>query len=261
VRNRTLQKDRAVLHRIFALADRLEWRDGNPVGRMDPPKAEGRDPVLLTTDQYDALVAACDGGPMLRLYVLVLGEAGLRCEPEALRLQFDDVDLDRGFLWVASGRADGAGGTHRTKSGKGRWVPLTPQLKSALRDHFAAYRFAIYGAKGERSPWIFHQEVTRHRRRAGARIESLRDAFNRAAVRAELPAGFRPHDLRHRRVTTWLAEGQSAVLVKEAMGHWDLRTTMGYTHLTREHLAPLAEVRQRGNDRLRVDDVRGGTRP
>jgi site-specific recombinase XerD len=40
-------------------------------------------------------------------------------------------------------------------------------------------------------------------------------------------------------VTTWLAEGRPATLVKEAMGHADLRMTMGYTHLTRDHLRAL----------------------
>jgi site-specific recombinase XerD len=30
--------------------------------------------------------------------------------------------------------------------------------------------------------------------------------------------------------------------VKEALGHSDLRTTMGYTHLAREHLRSLTRV-------------------
>lgn len=62
-----------------------------------------------------------------------------------------------------------------------------------------------------------------------------------AAERAKLPAAWVMHDLRHRRVTTWLAEGKSPVLVKEALGHADLRTTMGYTHLVKEHLRALVE--------------------
>ncbi len=62
-----------------------------------------------------------------------------------------------------------------------------------------------------------------------------------AASRAKLPDGWVMHDLRHRRVTTWLAEGRSPVLVKEALGHADLRTTMGYTHLAKEHLRALVE--------------------
>ncbi len=52
---------------------------------------------------------------------------------------------------------------------------------------------------------------------------------------------FNQHDLRHRRVTTWLAEGKNPVHVKEAMGHADLATTMGYTHLAKEHLRSLVE--------------------
>jgi site-specific recombinase XerD len=56
-----------------------------------------------------------------------------------------------------------------------------------------------------------------------------------------LPGEFHQHDLRHRRVTTWLAAGADVVKVKEAMGHSDLRTTMGYTHLAREHLKDLVD--------------------
>lgn len=231
--NRTLAKDRAVLHRIFALADQLELREGNPVARVAAPKSDSREIVMLDDAQYERLVAQCDGRPMLRLYVLVLAEAGLRCESEALRLQWDDVDLKEGFLRVTTGREG-----HRTKSGKGRWVPMTPRLAEAMREHFAAYRLATY-AKGERTSWVFHHSSSRTNAVAGQRIGSLRHAFTSAAKRAKLPPGLHQHDLRHRRVTTWLAGGANPVHVKEAMGHSDLRTTMIYTHLVKDHLRSL----------------------
>jgi len=78
--------------------------------------------------------------------------------------------------------------------------------------------------------------------KAGARINDLRAAFNNAVDRAKLPEGFRRHDLRHLRVTTWLAGGASPVLVKEAVGHADLATTMRYTHLVREDLRALVQT-------------------
>jgi integrase len=233
VGNRTLAKDRAVLHRLFADAERLEFIPSNPVARTKPPKADGRTPVILTDDEYQRLVAACDD-PMLRLYVVLLGETGMRCESEALWLKWDDVDLEDGFITIESGR-DG----HRTKSGKSRHVPMTARLLAGLRDHFAEYRFGAYG--GQRSEWVFHHSRTRRRHRAGERIASLRNGFEAAARRAQLPNGLHQHDLRHRRVTTWLAEGQNPVHVKEALGHSDLRTTMGYTHLAKEHLRALVE--------------------
>jgi site-specific recombinase XerD len=231
---RTLQKDRACLHAVFAFAEELEFRDGNPVSRVTPPRAEKRTPVILDEDQYAALLRACEDRPMLSLYVTALGEAGLRCDSEALRLQWEDVDLEEGFLWIDSGR-DG----HRTKSGKGRWVPMTPKLRQSMREHFARFRFATYN--GERTPWVFHHTTTRRRAAVGGRIAVLRRAFEGAVSRANLPANLHQHDLRHRRVTTWLAAGADAVKVKEAMGHADLRTTMDYTHLVRNNLRSLVE--------------------
>jgi site-specific recombinase XerD len=237
--NRTLQKDRATLHSVFSFAEELELREGNPVGRVSVPKADPRDPVILSDEQYEELLAAGAGRPMLRLYVLVLGETGARCESEALYLKWEDVDFEGGFLRIASGR-DG----HRTKSGKGRWVPMTQRLKQAMRDHFARFRFATYN--GTQVPWIFHHERSRRRAEAGERIASLRASFTAAVEEAKLPPDLHQHDLRHRRITTWLAEGANPVHVKEAVGHSDLRTTMAYTHLAREHLHALVSPDRAG---------------
>lgn len=231
--NRTIAKDRAVLHRLFAIAEKLEWREGNPVARTDPPKGDSRTAVILTDEEYERLLGACSDA-MLRLYVLVLGETGARCNSEALWLRWEDVDLEGGFIHIRSGR-DG----HRTKSGRSRYVPMTRRLVEAMREHFASFRFAAY--RGVRSPWVFHHTLSRRHHKAGDRMQTLREGFIAAAAKAKLPAGLHQHDLRHRRVTTWLAAGKNAVHVKEAVGHSDLRTTMAYTHLSREHLRSLVE--------------------
>ena len=243
--NRTVEKERAVLHSVFAFAKELHLRADNPVADVPPPAVDTRAPVLLTDDQFEALLAACDQEtrPMLWLYVLTLGETGARCESEVLWVRWEDVDLEEGFLLIESGR-DG----HRVKSGKRRSVPLYPRLRQALREHFARFRFASYD--GIRTPWVFHHDQNRRHAKAGERLKSLRGGFDRAVQRAGLPLELHQHDLRHRRVTKWLAEGANPVLVKEAVGHSDLRTTMGYTHLAREHLRALitsqpgSEVRQ-----------------
>ena len=125
--------------------------------------------------------------------------------------------------------------------GKGRWVPMTPRLRQAMREHFAAFHFAAYD--GRRSPWVFHHVRSRGRvYRAGDRIHDLKTGWDLAAEQAKLPKRFRRHDLRHRRVTTWLADGKSVVKVQEAMGHSDIKTTMGYKHLVKEDLRSLVET-------------------
>lgn len=241
--NRTLEKERAILHRIFTLAERTELRDGNPVAAVERPKVTGRDPIILSGDQYEALLKACGKNAMLRLYTLVLGETGARCESEALQLRWENVDLAEGFLWI-----DSAYHGRRTKSGKGRHVPMTPRLHEAMREHFARFRMAQYD--GRRSPWVFHLRRKVRGKPAGARIECFRRPFMRAARKAKLPEGFRQHDLRHRRVTTWIADGKSPALVQEAMGHADITTTMGYRHLAREHLRALVDDGRTDRERL-----------
>lgn len=84
----------------------------------------------------------------------------------------------------------------------------------------------------------FKAAVKAARRRAN--IE-LRSAALGSAIPTEPRTGFVTHDLRHRRCTMWLAQGSSPAKVKEAMGHADLKTTMGYMHLVREQLIDLVE--------------------
>lgn len=229
---RSLAKDRAVLHAVFAFAETLEVVQSNPVAKVAKPKGDSREPIILDGGQYEKLLEACEGRPMLHTYVLVLGETGVRCNSEALWLRWQDVDFERGFLTVESVRKG-----RRTKSGKSRKVPMTRRLREALQEHAATFRLAMYN--GERSPWVFHHLLTQRGATAGQRLQSLHRAFGSAAERAKLPSDLRQHDLRHRRVTTWLSEGQSPALVQKAMGHSDLATTMGYAHLVDDDLLAL----------------------
>jgi integrase len=228
--NRTLNKDRAVLRRVFTIAEQREWVASNPVRLTEARNADAREAVIPTDSEYDRLLTACAGYPALAMYVLLLGETGMRCDSEALRLQWQDVDFATGFIKVVSGR-DG----HRTKTGKSRQIPMTRRLVAALREYFAGYRFAA------QSPYLFHHSKTKRNHRAGGRIGTLRRAFKNAAARVKLPTNFVQHDLRHRRVTTWLAEGKSPVLVMKAMGHSRLETTMHYYKYLPEHLRALVE--------------------
>jgi integrase len=225
---RTVNKDRAVLRRLFSVAEMRGHCVGNPVKRTEARKVDAFEPVILDEEQYARLLAECaKRAPMLGLYALLLGETGMRSKSEALHLRWDDIDLASGRITIKSGR-DG----HRTKSGKSRIVPITSTLAAGLRDYFAAFRFT------SSSPFIFaHTGAAR----SGERIATLRFAFAKAAVAAKIPEGWRIHDLRHRRVTTWLGAGKSPVAVQGAMGHSTITTTMGYFTLLPEHLAQLVD--------------------
>lgn len=223
-------RKRRVLATSQPLVDRAPTVASAPVSSPLVPRFP-RDIPILSSDEFEALLAATELNPMVKMYVLLLAETGVRADSEALQLRWDDADLATGFLHVKS--APG----RRTKSGKSRFVPMTPRLKAALQEHAARFRMAVYDTG--RSPFVFHHTVTTRKAIAGQRIRSIRGSFEHAVTTAKLPAGFRRHDLRHRRVTTWLAEGKNVVHVKEALGHADLATTMSYAHLVPEHLRAL----------------------
>jgi integrase len=124
---------------------------------------------------------------------------------------------------------------------------MTLRLAEAMRDHFARDRLVMYN--GKRTPYVFHHTRTRRGCEAGDRVRSMRRAVKAAMSRAGIPP-VRIHDLRHRRVTTWLAEGKPAALVQKAMGHATITTTMGYSHLAREHLRVLASPLVRTRDQF-----------
>ncbi len=50
-----------------------------------------------------------------------------------------------------------------------------------------------------------------------------------------------PYDLRHTRITRWVAAGHNLALVQKAAGHASMRTTMIYVHLVDDDLSVLVQ--------------------
>jgi integrase len=229
---RTLAKDRAVLSAAFTFAEQHGYRLGNPVRLTKAPKGDKRPNVILSDGQYQRLIDACDSD-VLRSYVVTLGETGMRADSEALWLQWDDINFEIGQIEVVSGR-----GGHRTKNGESRWIPMTDRIKAEMREHFARFRFSG-------SPWVFFHRISHGTRRKGERIGNLFHGFKGAASRAGLPGQLRQHDLRHRRVTTWLQQGESPTDVQRWMGHSTIEVTMAYFHYVPTHLRGLEAPQER----------------
>ena len=104
-----------------------------------------------------------------------------------------------------------------------------------------AARFRLVTYDGERSAFVLHHVTTHRKVKAGEQVRSFRAAIESAAKSAKLPDDWRIHDLRHRRVTEWLAAGKSPALVQLAVGHANIQTTMGYSHLVADHLRSLVD--------------------
>ena len=180
--------------------------------------------VFLERDDYRKLVAAtwCHES---RALVLLAGSAGLR-RGEVIALRWCDVDFARGQLDVRVNlwrRVEDS-----TKGGKGRIVPLTPELADALRALRKGRRVLAVDGDARVLPGLTPRRVrnwlARAERRAGLAVGTAR------AVRDGASGGI--HRLRHTFCSHLAMAGVPAMAIKELAGHADLATTQRYMHLS-----------------------------
>jgi integrase len=223
---RSVHHLRAVLR--TALNQAVRWGDvpRNVAALTDSPRVEAHAITFLDAGQAGQLLAAARGERLEALYAVALA-LGLR-QGEALGLRWQDVDLEARQLHVrhALQRID-----HRlqlvepktTRSRRTITMPAT--VVNALRDHrrrqqdeqrpivqLAGFVFAHPDGSPLEGSVVTHQ-------------------FQRLLKRAGLPR-LRFHDLRHSCASLLLAQGVSARMVMETLGHSNISTTMDiYSHV------------------------------
>jgi len=234
---------RAVLR--TALNQAVRWGDvpRNVAALTDPPRVEEKPVAVLDAQEAGKLLRAAAGDRLEALYAVALAH-GLR-QGEALGLRWQDVDLEARQLHVRNGlqRVDGKLQLIPPKTARSRrTVTMPAALVATLREHRVRQlkeQLRIDGgfvfAHPDGSP--LDGTVVTHQ-------------FQRLLKRAGLPR-LRFHDLRHSCASLLLAQGISARVVMETLGHSTITTTMNiYGHV-------MPSLRQEAADAM--DRVMGGS--
>ncbi|ANT64002.1 integron integrase [Prosthecochloris sp. CIB 2401] len=210
--------------------------------RSNRPK---RLPVVLSRGEVRCILDAMQGITWLMASLIYGG--GLRIE-ECLTLRVKDIDFERGFLTIRSG-----------KGGKDRQTLLPKNLMEPLRQHLSRIReiheedrkngiegVAMPGALEYKYPnagkewgwfWVFPSgnlsadPVSKIIRRHHMFPTTLQKAFKRAALKADIAKQASVHTLRHSFATHVLEAGYDIRTLQELLGHANLQTTMIYTHV------------------------------
>lgn len=161
-----------------------------------------------------------------RLYALYLCAVvlGMR-RGELLGLTWDAVDLDGQRLWVRQTLAWVNGRPHvqppKTRASR-RLIPLPDVVVAALREHRARQEDerVAGGDRWRGSGFVF---TTGHGEPTSPYV--LTKNWQAVRVRAGVPA-LRFHDLRHTAVSLLLALGVPPHVVREIVGHSDIKVTM-----------------------------------
>jgi site-specific recombinase XerD len=153
--------------------------------------------------------------------------AGLRVS-EVINLKIKDVDSDRMTLFI-----------RQSKGKMDRIVNLSPLLLDILRAYIkkSTPRPMVYLFEGEEAGKPYS---------ARSAQQIFHDAKEKAGIRKEI--GF--HGLRHSFATHLLEKGVDIRYIKDILGHFDIRTTERYTHVSKRMLvnigSPLDDLGAKG---------------
>jgi site-specific recombinase XerD len=153
--------------------------------------------------------------------------AGLRVS-EVAALKIKDVDSDRMQILVA-----------RAKGKKDRYVTLSLVLLDILRSYIKKY-------KPKPAVYLFESEQTgtAYPTRTIQRIFQL--AKEKAGIKKEVGI----HSLRHSFATHLLEKGTDIKYIKDILGHFDIKTTERYLHVSKKELvnivSPLDDLWRKG---------------
>jgi len=185
----------------------LELRD-----ELLRPKRGKRIPKVLSRKKVKTLLSA----PMNikhRALLCLVYSSGLRIG-EALSLKLEDIDSTRMLIHIRSGNGN-----------KDRMVPLSKMALKVLRRYWRAYRPKQHLFEG-RNGGLYSNS-------------SARQVFKRALCQAGIEGQYRLHDLRHAYATHLLEAGCDLRYIQEILGHASPKTTMIYTHVSRQRLASI----------------------
>jgi integrase len=213
----TRNRYQVYLSRLFQRATVHGYVEGNPAAKIKRLREEERAVPALDIATQNALVAACD--EKIRDYVLLSLDTGCR-QGELLRLEWKDVDLDRGELAVL-----------KSKSGKSRRVPLTGRLAARLREMKDARVIPLEG------PDRVLPHLPMPLSGPTAKL------FKKAAAAIGYP-DLRPHDARHLCAVNLARAGVPLVDIGRWLGHspQSVTVTLRYARHCPEDAAQRARV-------------------
>jgi integrase len=197
---------RALLHKMFNVAIRMDVIESNPVTATDRPGVEQRRDRVLTPDEIRRLWTACDALPLemgagFKLRLLTAQRA-----TEVLDMSWNELDLDGGWWTI---------GAERSKNGMSHRVPLSQMAIDILK--------AVRTKADETLKAQKHPKPSPHvlRRARGKRQQA-------EAAKTFKIANFRGHDLRRTVASLMTGSGTSRLVVSKILNHAEPGVTSVY---------------------------------
>ncbi len=202
----------------YAMAEKLVEND--PSHLLQGPVVRRRLPPVLTVDEIDAMVAACDTDTAIGLrnkaIIETLYGSGLRVS-ELCDLERAHINFSEGYLLVSG------------KGSKQRMVPLSTTAALAI-NKYLRHKETPQPQRGEEK-YVFLNRRGRHLSRVMV-FYIVRDLAAAASVTKTIS----PHTLRHSFATHLLEGGANLRAIQQMLGHESIGTTEIYLHMDTRRL-------------------------
>lgn len=236
----TLQAHHDILKVLFAQAVRWGEIDVSPMARVERPRAQQREPGVLSVEDEELILAACDAYDLdLGVFARLAASTGAR-RGELCGLRWSNVDLDTGDLFLQRNISRSASSYETTlKAGRSRHVGIDAGVASVLQEHadrMEARALFVRVAVAERG-FVFSRDPRCLTHMNPNLISGGFRAVRKLIVedpehpRPDL-AWVRLHDLRHSMATVWLQAGVPVSVVSRRLGHSSSNQTLNiYAHV------------------------------
>jgi integrase len=209
---KTVNNLMGVLGTMFSSALTWGYAEENPVRRVRPLKLPPQEISFWEPPHSEAfLLKVRELRPSWYAFFLCALRTGLRAG-ELFALRWQDVDLVKGVIRVTWNYTHGRLGS--PKSGRGRTVQMSPELRAALVAHRHLQGELVF-------PWNDGSYLNTNR---------VKHPFRTCTRAAGIPE-IRLHDLRHTFASQLVMQGAPLRVVQELLGHADISMTMRYSHL------------------------------
>lgn len=210
--------------RLYAWLEETEQRHDNPTTFLKAPKQAQKLPKLITESQIDRLLNAPDTdkphGLRDKALLEVMYATGLRVT-EAVKLQFGDIDLNKGWIRTIG------------KGDKQRIVPLGGEAVYWIERYVQESRPLLLKDKMCDELFVSQKRVGISRQLAWMIVKEYAEMAGITALS--------PHGLRHAFATHLVNHGADLRVVQTLLGHADISTTQIYTHVANQRLKSVVE--------------------
>jgi site-specific recombinase XerD len=175
-----------------------------------PDRPEKKLPVVLDKSEIQLLLNSIQNLKH-RAILSVIYSAGLRLS-EVIEMKLNDIDSKRMLIKIVQG-----------KGKKDRYVMLSEKLLIILREYYKEYKPKEYLFEGQKGGKYSARSVQ----------AIFKEALRNSKIKKEASV----HTLRHSFATHLIEQGTDIRIVKEILGHKDIRTTQIYTHISSANIS------------------------